>query len=98
MVHFKRAHCEERISSPFRKPNRGAIARLRRQLAGRFVPDLLTAGVATLALSSFANADTLQWNSTSSAAFTATNWYNLTTRSEEHTSELQSQSNLVCRL
>src|SRR5256886_7713739 len=27
-----------------------------------------------------------------------TNWRKLRTRSEEHTSELQSQSNLVCRL
>src|SRR2546430_14980376 len=29
---------------------------------------------------------------------TTTNWFVLRKRSEEHTSELQSQSNLVCRL
>src|SRR2546430_5144328 len=41
------------------------------------------------------------WNTMSRRGFHETSWYSMVeqyTRSEEHTSELQSQSNLVCRL
>src|SRR2546427_5816589 len=40
----------------------------------------------------------LSWIPTTTGARTITAQYLGTTRSEEHTSELQSQSNLVCRL